>query len=427
MTMVILSICLLLLIIFSAFFSGSETAVMTVNRYKLRTLANKGNKKANHLHRLLQRTDQLLATILLGNTLTHILASSLATMIVIHYFGPLGILPSTIILTIVILIFAELLPKTIAAVKPEAFSFKVVTSLSILVFICRPFVFGMTIISNWFIRLSGIDPHKSKNDVLSAEELRTVVDGPLLKLSAKNREMLLGVLDLPKVTVTDIMITKTDVIGIDINDSTEDIVRLVNNTPYSRLPVFKDDLEEIIGIIHIRNLVKDLTHNNFDKNKLKDYILSKTDEAYFVPESSTLLNQLFEFQKLNERIALIVDEYGDIQGLCTLDDILEEVVGEFTADITPNIKDVVFEKDGWLVIDGGLAIRVLNRLMSWSLPINGAKTISGLVIEELEMIPPPGTCIKISGYPLEVMHVKDNYIKTLRIHQNNITIKSNKT
>lgn len=413
--MLILLFLLLFLIICSAFFSGSETAVMTANRYRLRHLADKGNKKAKKIHTLLQRTDRLLGTILLGNTFTNILASSLATVLAVHYMGPLGALVGTIILTILVLVFAELLPKTFASLKAESFSFKVVGLLSVLVYILRPLVYLMTLITNLFIKSLGIDPHKTKKDVLSAEELRTVVEGPLLTLSARNREMLLGVLDLPHIAVTDIMVQKHDVLGVDLNASVLDILRLLSSSQHTRLPVYRDDVNNILGIIHVRHLVNTFARDDFEKDNLIEQIISQLSEPYYVPESTTLMNQLFKFQLLNERIALVVDEYGDIQGLVTLEDILEEIVGDFTAEITPKMQEITPQADGWYLIDGGTNVRVLNRLMGWKLPMDGAKTLSGMIVEYIEMIPPPGTGMRIAGYPIEVLQIKGHAIKTVRL------------
>ncbi len=402
---------LVLLIFLSAFFSAAETAMMRLNRYRLRHLVQAGHRSAMLASQLLERPDRLIGIILLGNNFVNILASSITTLIALRYFGENWIAAAAGILTFIILIFAELTPKTMAALHPERIAFPAAFIIKPLLMICYPLVWIINAIANNLLRLVGVSPREDAIQQLSSDELRTVVDEAGALIPRKHQKMLLNILDLEKVTVEDIMIPRNEIFGIDLDDTTEEIVTLLHNCQYTRLPLYRDDIDEIIGVLHIRNVLPLIVKGDFSKEQL----LSVAKETYFVPEGTPLNTQLLNFQRQRRRVGLVVDEYGDIEGLITLEDILEEIVGEFTTDISATIKDVIPQKDGTFLVDGSANIRALNRTMQWRLPTAGPKTLNGLITEYLETIPAPATSLRIAGYTIEILQVADNAVKTARI------------
>jgi len=381
--------------------------MMSLNRYRLRHLAKNGHRGAARANKLLQRPDQLIGVILIGNNFVNIFASSIATIIAIRYWGNAGIAIATTLLTIVILIFAEVTPKTLAANYPEKIAFPASFALIPLLKISYPFVWVVNLLSNSLLRVFGIHENGPVSDHLSREELRTLVHESGARLPKRHRQMLLSILDLEKVTVEDIMIPRSDVNGINIEDDIDEIVDQLKAAQHTRLPVFRGDINNIIGILHLRNAAKFLTQA--DTNKAM--ILQSCRDPYFIPEGTPLHTQLFNFQKEKRRIGVVVDEYGDIQGLATLEDILEEIVGEFTTDIAATSPDITPLEGNSFLIDGSASIRTINKILGWKLPTNGPKTLNGLIMEALEAIPEYPTCLKLHGYHVEIKQVKDNVVK----------------
>ena len=403
---------LIFLIILSAFFSGSETGLVSLNRYRLRHLAKTKHRGAARAAKLLERPDRLIGLILLGNNFVNILASSIATILALRLYGEAGIAVAAGILTLVILIFSEVTPKTLAVLHPERFAFPATFILSPLLKILYPLVWMVNIAANGLLRLGGINTDKATSQALSSEELRMVVTEAGAMIPRRHQMMLTNILDLEKVTVDDIMIPRNELVGIDMHDDWEDILKQLTNSQHTRMPVFDTDINNVLGMIHVRNTLQLLTRKETSKEDLKRWIRP----AYFVPEGTPLNKQLLHFQREKRRSGLVVDEYGDVQGLVTLEDILEEIVGEFTTDPAIHIKEVHRQEDGTFLVDGSASIRELNRVMQWELPTNGPKTFSGLITEHMESIPEPGTSLMLAGYPVEIVQTKGNMVKTAQIN-----------
>ncbi|MCC6208672.1 MAG: HlyC/CorC family transporter [Gammaproteobacteria bacterium] len=406
-----LSIILVLLILASACFSAAETAMMRLNQYRLRHLAHAGHRGAVYTSRLLARPDRLIGFILLGNNFVNILASSIATIIALRVSGEAGIAIAAGLLTIVLLIFGEVTPKTLAALHPERIAFPAAYIITPLLILFSPFVWIINTISNSLLKIIGVSPEDAASHQLSAEELRTVVNEAGAVIPRKHQHMLLNILDLEKARIEDIMIPRSEIVGIDLDHSEEEIVALLSSSRHTRLPLYREDINEITGIVHVRNALPLLGRGEFTK----DALMRVAEEPYFIPEGTPLNTQLLNFQRQKRRIGLVVDEYGDIEGLVTLEDILEEIVGEFTTDVSGTDKFVHLQGDGSFLIDGSAHIRTLNRMMNWQLPTAGPKTVNGLITEHLESIPTAGVSLRIDGYTIEIMSIADNAVKTARI------------
>lgn len=402
---------LLLLIIISGYFSSSETAMMALNRYRLRHLAKRNHKGAVRANKLLEQPDRLIGIILIGNNFVNIFASAIATIIAVRLFGDAGILVATLTLTIVILIFSEVTPKTIAAVHPEKVAFPFSFPLVFLLRVFHPLVWMVNTVSNALVRLLGFDIDDSDGDHLSSEELKTVVYESGAHLPVRHQSMLVNILDLEKVSVSDIMIPRNEVIGIDIEGSMDEIMQSIINSHHTRLPVFKENLNNIVGFLHMRNTAQLLKLDEVNKAEL----IQLTREGYFAHESTSLHTQLINFQKNKRRIAMVVDEYGDVQGIVTLEDILEEIVGNFTTSMADETEEIHPQQDGSYLIDGSVTIREINRALDWDLPSDGAKTLNGLLTEFLENIPESNVGMQLFFYRAEVLQVKDNMIKNVRM------------
>ena len=401
---------LVTLLVLSAFFSGSETALMSLNRYQLRHKARQGHRGAKLAEQLLQRPDRLIGLILLGNNLVNFSAASLVALIALKIGGQPAVALGTLILTLVVLIFSEAAPKTLAALHPERIAFPAAIIYYPLLKLTYPIVWLTNVASNGVLFLLGVRSSDIRSNALTREELRTVVHEAGGRISGRYRQMLISILDLEKVTVDDVMVPHNEIIGIDLSDEADDIERIINQCVHTRIPVYQDNIDKVVGILHMRRLAN-LARPSFDKNAFVELL----EEPYFVPEGTPLSTQLVQFQRRRQRIALVVDEYGDIQGIVTLEDILEEIVGEFTTDPGDDVEDAIRDgADTWLV-NGAANIRELNRAQKWSLPTDGPKTLNGLIVEMLETIPEPTTCLKISGYPLEILATDDNRIRTVRI------------
>ncbi|MBT4606648.1 MAG: HlyC/CorC family transporter [Thiotrichales bacterium] len=402
---------LLLLILISGFFSGSETSMMAINRYRLRHLSRIGHRGARSVSTLLERPERLIGLILLGNNFVNILASSIATIIGLRLFGDAGIAIATGFLTFVVLIFAEVTPKTIAALNPERFAFPAAYLLAPLLRILYPLVRLINWITNLVLRTFGISITAEQNDHLSREELRTVVKEAGGLIPQKHQAMLTSILDLEQVTVEDIMVPRNEIIGIDIEDDWQDILNQITLSQHTRLPVFRDNTEHLLGILHMRDAI----HLHATESDDKAELIKLLRDQLFIPEQTTLNTQLLQFQRLKQRMGLVVDEYGDVQGLVTLEDLLEEIVGEFTTDASDIIPEVQSREDGSYLVEGSANLRELEKNMGWELPQDGPKTLNGLILEHLEDIPESGTSMMINGYPIEVTHASENLVRRVAI------------
>jgi Mg2+/Co2+ transporter CorB len=403
---------LLFLIILSGFFSGSETGLMTLNRYRLRHLARARHPAARRAEKLLERPDRLIGLILLGNNFVNVLASTLTAVIAVRLAGEAGLVVGAALLTMIILIFAEVTPKTLAALHPERVAFPAAFIYGPLMWVMYPFVRIVNSIANALLNLFGVRLEDSPAASLSQEELRTVVLEAGAMIPKRHQDMLLNILDLEKVTAEDIMIPRNDVTGINLEDDWNTIVRQITSSQYTRLPVFHDSIDNVVGFIHLRKVLPLLKRDKLDKQALEKLV----EEPLFVPENTPLNRQLLNFQRERRRVGLVVDEYGDIQGLVTLEDILEEVVGEFTTDPMTSTRDYIPQEDGSFLVSGTTSVRDLNRVLGMDLPTDGPKTLNGLVLEYLEDIPQPGTSVLLSGYPIDIVQTKGNLVKTLRVH-----------
>lgn len=385
---------------------------MTLNRYRMKSLARKGHRGARLARYLLERPDRLLGLILLGNNFVNILASAIASLIAMRYYGEAGIAIATGLLTFVILVFAEVTPKTLAALKPDLFAYIAAYIYTPLQKIFYPLVWFVNLISNKMLALFGVHPTSSSDDSLNADELRMVVHEARQFIPGKHTDMLLGILDLENISVEDIMVPRNDVTGIDLNDDWSDVVQQITNSHRTRVPVFKDSLDNTIGMLHLRKVLNLVVRNELTRETLESLIR----EPYFIPEGTSLTRQLLNFQKNRRRSGLVVDEYGSIHGLVTLEDILEEIVGQFTTDSSVRSAGIHPQEDGSYLIDGSTHIREINRMLSWELPTDGPKTLNGLILEHLEMIPTPGTSLLIANYPVEITRTDKNAVQAARIH-----------
>ena len=375
------------LLLLSAFFSGSETALMTLNRYRLQHLVKKKHRGAMKAHQLLKRPDRLMGLILLGNNFVNILASSIATLIAIRVAGDEAIPASTAILTILVLIFSEVTPKTLAALRPETLAFVAAWLYVPLLKVFYPVVWIVNAISNLLLRIVGVNPKKAKKDTLDKDELKSIVSDTDHLLPARYQNMLIRILDLESASVEDIMTQRKEIVGIDLEDPIDDIIEQLRNSPHTRLPVFKKNIDRVIGFLHIRTVLSRISHPEFDKQVITDNL----SKPFFIPASTSIHKQMQIFKTEKQRFGLVVDEYGDVQGLVTLDDLLQEIVGELIAEDEQDIKK---QKDGSYLVDASVTVRELNRVTHWDFPTEGPKTLNGLIIEYMETIPESGTIHK---------------------------------
>ncbi|PXA72627.1 HlyC/CorC family transporter [Vibrio sp. 11986-1-5] len=406
------------LIIISAYFSGSETGMMALNRYRLKHLASTGHKGAKRVERLLSRPDRLIGLILIGNNLVNILASAIATIIGMRLYGDIGVAIATGVLTLVILVFAEVTPKTLAAIYPEKVSYTSSVVLTFLMKVLSPLVVFINFITNGFIRLLGLNAKHTRDDPLSSEELRTIVNDAGRLIPRRHQDMLLSILDLEHVTVNDIMIPRNEITGININDDWKSIIRQLTHSPHGRVVLYRDNIDEAVGMLRLREAARlMLEKNEFNKETL----FRAADEVYFIPEGTPLNVQLLKFQRNKQRIGLIVDEYGDIIGLITLEDILEEIVGEFTTSMAPSLaEEITPQGDGSFLIEGSANIRDINKSLKWKLPTDGPRTLNGLILEHLEEIPETHLSVKVANHPMEIVQLEENRIKLVRVYPRKI-------
>lgn len=406
-----LFIALFALIALSAFFSGSETAFLTLNRYRLKHLADRGHLGARLTRWLLDRPDRLIGLILLCNNFVNIVASSLATVIALRLGGEAAIGVAAGLLTLVILIFAEGAPKTYAILNPERLAFPAAHVYRPLLKLLYPIVWFVNLFTNGLLRLIGIVPKGAPPTDLSREELRTVVSEAGAMIPERSRSMLLAILDLEHATVEDIMIPRNEVEGIDLQGSEDEILNAIRNTSYTRLPLYDGSIDNVIGVLHARNALHAMLEHGLDSRHLRRI----AREPYFVPEGTPLYQQMLNFQRAKQQVGLVVDEYGDFMGIVTMTDLLEEIVGEFTTDPADSLPEIHRTEDGSLLVDGAISLRDLNRALRWELPTDGPKTLNGLILEYLEAIPEPGTSLKLADHPLEIIQTADNGVRTVKI------------
>jgi Mg2+/Co2+ transporter CorB len=418
--MLVYFIALILLVVISGFFSSSETSMMAINRYRLKHRAEAGDKGAKRILKLLKRPDRLLGVILLGNTFANILASSLATLIGVYYFHDRGVIIATVSLTLIILVFAEVAPKTIAALYASQLASVVSIPLRYLLMVFYPIVWLVNTVANGLLRLCQIKVSHQDVDRLSHDELRTMVDTSSKNMTTQDKSMLLSVFDLKQVSVNDIMVPRNEIIGIDLDDDIEKILKDIKLLEHTRAPLYKGSIDNCSGLLHMRDIINLISENNLNH----DALIKHARPAYFIPEHVSLTKQLLRFQKNKHRMALVVDEYGIVDGLITLDDILEEIVGEFTTDESFGNEEIRLQEDGSFLVDGSVTVRELNRNTKLGLSLDGPKTLNGLIVAELEAIPKKSASVVIQGYPVEILHVKDNCVQTARIKPK---IDSNKT
>ncbi len=401
---------LIVLLFFSAFFSGTETALMRLNRFRLRSRARSGHRAARLAETMLQRPDRLIGLILLGNNTVNLAAAALTTVIALRLGGENAIWAGTAILTLVILIFAEAVPKTFAAYNPSRVALPAALIYYPMLKIAYPLIWLINLAANSLLRLLGQNPSKASSSSLSTDELRTLLrEGGTVP--ERHQNMLLSVLDLGETTVDDVMVPRQEILGIDLDEPWKETLLLIKNSQHTRLPVFRDDIDNIKGFIRIRNILEELSKSTLDEPRL----LENLEEPYFVPEGTPLNKQLFNFQNLKNRFAFVVDEYGDIQGLITTEDIVREIVGEFGADPGPTDVEITKDSERSYVVDASANVRQLNRLMSWNFPTDGPKTLNGLIVEQLETIPNSGTGVTVADYPIEILSTTEHSIKKVRV------------
>jgi len=401
------------LLLLAAFFAGSETALMSLNRYRLRHRAKAGHRGARLAEALLARPDRLIGLILLLSTVVNVVTTTLVGLITFRLGGDYLVFFGVVTLTFVLLIFCEVAPKTFGALHPERLALPAAYVYTPLLWALSPFVWATNLLANGVLRLLGASRQQASSS-LSSEELRTVVAEAGAMIPQRHQQMLVSILDLEKATVEDIMVPRTEIVGIDVEDSWDTILEQLRQSQHTRVPVFEGDIDRIVGVLHMKRVVHELARGRLDRDSL--IAAASARDTYFVPSGTPLNTQLLNFQRDKRRMAFVVDEYGDIQGLVTIEDILEEIVGDFTTDpATMMHKDVHPEADGSFVANASATIRALNRSMRWNLPTDGPKTLNGLIVEFLETIPEPGTTLKLADYMLEVLQTADNAIKTVRI------------
>jgi len=409
-SLLILFIVLIFLLILSGFFSGSETGMMAANKIKLKNLSKKSKNSAKRSLELLKKPDQLLSAILVGNNFANILASAIVTIIMINYFGG-NVLLGSIILTIIILIFSEITPKTVAAIKPESVATRASFLLKILVTVFKPLIFLTNSISRAILKAFNLNADDaSHNDNLNTEELRTLLDESGELIPKQYRKMLSSVLGMEELIVEDIMIPTSEIIGIDTNQSSENAEKIIESAEYTRLPVFDNSIDNIIGILHLKDshsFIEELENNQEYKKILQ--------ETYFVSQSTALMKQLREFLSNNQSIALVVDEYGEIQGLISIEDIFKEIVGKFGSEKEELEREFIKLKDGSILTDGNSKIRDLNKYIGWEMPEYNSKTINGLITEYLDEIPQANLCLEIDSYRFEILELDENLISKIKI------------
>jgi Mg2+/Co2+ transporter CorB len=362
---------------------------------------------------LLERPDRLIGMILICNNFVNSAAAALVTIIALQFGGEGYAAIGVGVFTVVLILFGEVAPKTFGALYPERIALPAAVVYTGLLKVLYPIVAATNLVANGVLRLLGVTSDEANRTSLSSEELRTVVAEASTVIPHRHQRMLMSILDLEKITVEDIMVPRHEIYGIDITDDWDDIVEQIRDCRHTRIPVYDGNLESLIGILHMKKVARLFALNEFDRDKL--VALARTREPYYVPEGTSLNTQLLQFQRQRRRVAFVVDEYGDVQGLITLEDLLEEIVGEFTSDTSILHKDVHRERTDSFVVNASASVRTLNRKMGWTLPTTGPRTLNGLIVEQMETIPTPGQRLRVGDYSLEVLQVTDNAVKTVRL------------
>ncbi|MBV6417156.1 MAG: hypothetical protein CMLOHMNK_01794 [Steroidobacteraceae bacterium] len=410
----LLVVALVALLVVIAFSSGTEVAMLSVNRYRIKHRAGAGQRTARVLEALLAKPDDWLGVNLVILAAASVFAAQIATILAQRSGYELALPVAGALLTVVMIVFCELAPKIFAALHAERVALSSTYIYRALVALARPALWLANQLAYGLLRLFGVARGARGGHSLSAEELRTVVSETGTVIPQRHRQMLLSILDLERVTVNDIMVPRQDIAGIDLDDDWDDILEQIRQTPHTRLPVYRGELDELVGLLHMKRVAQELARGTLTRERFED--LAEGREPYFVPEGTPLTVQLAQFQRTRRRIGFVVDEYGDIEGLVTLEDILEEIVGEFTNDTaTVMHKDVHLESPGVYIVNAGATIRALNRALGWQLPTGGPKTLNGLLLERLETIPDAGTALALDRYQVEVLQIQDNAIRTVRV------------
>jgi Mg2+/Co2+ transporter CorB len=404
---------LVLLLALSGFFSSTETALMSINRYRLRHRAREGSRGAKAAENLLAAPDRLIGLILVCNNFVNSAAAAIVTVISLQLGGEAYAAIGVGIFTVVLIIFGEVAPKTFGALYPERLALPAALVYQVLMRVLYPVVMATNVVANGVLRLLGISREKASATSLSREELRTVVAEASTVIPHRHQRMLMSILDLERIHVEDIMVPRNEIAGIDVSDEWEDILDQLRDSRHTRIPVYDGSLDELVGILHMKKVARLMARDEFDREQL--VALARSREPYYVPEGTSLNTQLLNFQRQRRRVAFVVDEYGDVQGLVTLEDLLEEIVGEFTSDTSSLHKDVHKEKGGSFIVNAAASVRTLNRKMGWSLPTSGPRTLNGLIVEYLETIPEAGTSLRINDYAIDVLQTGENAVKTVRL------------
>jgi Mg2+/Co2+ transporter CorB len=406
---------LLLCIALSAFFSSTETALMSINRYRLRHLAREGSASARATEKLLAQPDRLIGVILLCNNFVNSAAAALVTVISLSIGGESFAAAGIGMFTIVLIIFGEVAPKTFGALYPERLALPSALVYQFLLKALYPLIWATNLVANGVLRLLGVSQARAGRTSLSTDELRTVVAEASTVIPHRHQLMLMSILDLERINVEDIMVPRSEIYGIDVSDDWDDVMEQLQSSRHTRIPCYDGQLENLVGILHMKKVARLLARDELDRERL--VALAKEREPYYVPEGTSLNTQLLHFQRQRRRVAFVVDEYGDVQGLVTLEDLLEEIVGEFTSDPSSLHKDVHKERGDTFVVNASASLRTLNRKMGWTLPTTGPRTLNGLIVEYLETIPEPGTALRIDEYSLEILQTSDNAVKTVRLRR----------
>ena len=402
-----------LLIVICAFFASTETALMSLNRYRLRHQVQQGNRSAKLTERLLAQPDRLIGVILLGSTFANVGVATLTTLLTLQLYDESGLVIASGVASILMFILGELAPKTFGALHPQRLALASSWIYVVLDKVLYPIIWCANFAANNLLRLLGVTKQQASHHSLSTDEIRTIVAEASNQISKSHQRMLVSILDLEKITVEDIMIPRNNIDAINAADEWDDILEQLRSSMHTRLPVYEDTLDNVIGILHLKTVAKNLAHGDLDKETLIS--LAKAREPFYVPAGTSLNTQLNNFQVNRRRIALVVSEYGDIQGLITLEDLLEEIVGEFTTDTSALHRDIHQEAHGSFVVSGSINVRTLNRRLGWTLPTDGPRTLNGLIFEHLESIPEPGTSLKLGTYAIEIIQMVDNVVKMARL------------
>lgn len=400
-----------ILLIFSAFFSGSETALMSINRYRLIHLAREGSRGARLAQKLLEQPERLIGLILLGNNFVNISASAIATIASVRIGGEAGVLVGTAVLTVLVLIFSEVAPKTLAALNPERVALPASYILWPMLRVGLPFVWVVNRLAAGVLWLAGQREPAGDAHALSAAELRTLLQEGGRMIPDKHRQMLLNILALEEAKVEDIMVPRNEIEGIDLEADPTELRELLAKFPFSRAPVYRGSIDHVVGILHLRNLLGTPPEVLIDPA----FIEARVRKPYFVPEGTPLTKQMLEFQRVKRRVGMVVDEYGDIVGLVTLPDILEEIVGDFVSAPGQNTRRIQHNADGSLLIDGRTPLHNLNRHLGWELPTDEFSTLNGLIVGRLEALPVTGAEVEIEGLRMRIEAIGDNVVRQVRV------------